>query len=339
MICNNCGLKIKDVNICPFCGNNPNEKIAFDYTDLFKEEKINIDFNLRNILNDVDFQNEYENLQVKEANISEQYQEFDLTDSNIDNIITINNYYNKSLEIYKTKQKKNLELFDITMLQSHVASFNEIVNNCNKFKKMVQDNKIKSDLNLTIKKYNKEIHYIKKYFILPLYDTPGLLNRSRIVKALIDIVSVLFLYIFISKTGIADLVVKPILYFSASWGPVSDLQKLNALKYCVSSLAGIYLSEILFQIFINITIKNKNFQVDKNKKYDIHLAVGLIGLVLVCLKPIFFIIYSLIFAGYIIYKLIKCISTKKWNFESILEKIFALASSVYIILQIVANLK
>ncbi len=321
MKCNNCGTII-NTNICPFCGTNQEDFKKEDYSNLFSEEKIRIDFNIKNILNDVDFRNEFENITVKEASLDKQYLECDLNDINIEKIVKINDYYLSSLDIYKKKQKKNLELFDIQMLQSHVASFNEIVNNCNKFKKMVPDEKIKNKLDNTINLYNTEIHYIKKYFILPLYDTPGLLNRSRIVKLLLEVFSVFAVYFLLTKTLLIEKIGSVVIWFTASWnGDSTDAQKLTALAYCIATLSGIYIAEILFQIFLNITIKNKNFQVDKNKQYEIHAAVALVGLVLSCLYSVFFYGYVGVFFLYITYKVIKCILVDKWNIESMLEKI------------------
>ena len=337
MKCNNCGLEL-NTQICPFCGHDSSSLPDSDYSELFKEEKIDIKFNMRNILNDVDYKNEFENIQVKEAELSKQYLEKDLSQDNIEKVKEINSYYKKSLEIYKTKQKKNLELFDITMLQSHVASFNDIVNNCNKFKKMVDDKILKNELESTIKSYNKEIHYIKKYFILPLYDTPGLLNRSKIVKLLLEVLSVAFLYSLFLYTGLVDLVGKPINYFTEHWGPVTPESKALAIDYCLSILGGIYLSEVLFQVFINITIKNNNFQVDKGKKYEIHLAVCLIGLVLSCLRPAFFIGYTIAFFGYILFKTLKCIFVKKWNIESIIEKCVIGFTAIYMLIHSTSNI-
>lgn len=320
MKCNTCGIEI-NTNICPFCGNKQDEVFQKDLESLFKEEKIQIDFNIKNILNDIDFRNEFENIKVQEASLDKQYLECDLNDINIKKIVKINDYYTSSLDIYKKKQKKNLELFDIQMLQSHVASFNNIVDNCNKFKKMVPDEKIKKALDKTIKDYNIEIHYIKKYFILPLYDTPGLLNRSKIVKLLCDIFSIFVIFFTLMTTKAADKIGGVVTWISYGWSNTTDQQKIVAVAYALSVIGGIYLSEVLFQIFLNITIKNKNFQVDKNKRYDVHATIALVGIILACLNPIFFYGYVGAFFAYITFKTIKCILVDKWNIESILEKI------------------
>lgn len=319
--CKSCGLEI-NTNICPFCGTNQESFTNKDFDDIFKEEKIEIDFNIKNILNDVDFRNEFENIKVQEANIENQYLECDLNDINIEKIVKINDYYVSSLDVYKKKQKKNLELFDIQMLQSHVASFNNIVDNCNKFKKMVPDKKIKKALDITINSYNKEIHYIKKYFILPLYDTPGLLNRSKIVKLLCDVASIFIIFFALMATKLSDKISGVVVWFTSNWGDTTDTQKIIATTYCIAVLMGIYLSEILFQIFLNITIKNKNFQVDKNKRYEVHAAIALVGLILACMKSYAFYGYVAVFFAYITFKTIKCILVDKWNIESLLEKAF-----------------
>jgi len=186
---------------------------------------------------------------------------------------------------------------------------------------MVKDKSIIASLDQTIKLYNTEIHYIKKYFILPLYDTPGLLNRSKIVKLLLDVFSIVFIYSLLLFTGLINIFGGVVTWFTNGWGPVSDEQKIIALNYCLSTLGAIFLSEVLFQIFLNLTIKNKNFQVDKNKKYEIHAAVALIGLVLSCLNPALFYGFVGIFFAYMLFKVIKCIMVDKWNVESIAEKI------------------
>lgn len=338
MTCKTCGLELKNFPICPFCGNDKDYDSLEDFSNLFTEEKVKIDFNMKNILNDVDFRNEYENISVKEADISKQYLEMDLNAVNIDKINIINDYYVKSIEIFKKKQKKNLELFDIQMLQSHVASFNEIVNNCNKFKKMVPDQKIKNNLDKTIKLYNTEIHYIKKYFILPLYDTPGLLNRSKIVKLVLDVFSIALIYSILYFTGLINLIGRGIHYFTEHWSAVTELQKSLSFNFCVSTLGSIYISEIFFQLFLNLTIKNKNFQVDKNKKYEIHIAVALVGFVLSCLHTYLFYGYIAGFFTYTGYKTVKCILVDKWNIESIIEKAAIVLCLIYLIVQFCINM-
>ena len=321
MICNNCGLEIEENSVCPLCKNGTENIINGDFSNLFKEEKINIDFNIKNILNDVDFKNEFENIAVQEAALKDQYLEKDLSALNIDKISIINDYYMKSIDIYKTKQKKNLELFDVTMLQSHVASFNEIVNNCNKFKKMVDDVALKNKLDNTIKTYNKEIHYIKKYFILPLYDMEGLLNRSKIVKFLLTLVSILIILIA-TKMPFFEPIYKFVQYFTAYWSDKVDLTlKTILIGNSLSVIGSVYLAEILFQIFLNITIKNKNFQVDKNKRYDILTAIALVSLPLSFLNIYIACASMAIFAAYTTTLTVKCFLVKKWNLESILEKV------------------
>ena len=331
MICNNCGLEIKENSVCPLCNNGTENKIDGDFSNLFKEEKVNIDFNIKNILNDIDFKNEFENITVQEAALKDQYLEKDLSAVNIDKISIINDYYMKSIEIYKTKQKKNLELFDVTMLQSHVASFNDIVNNCNKFKKMVDDVALKNKLDNTIKAYNKEIHYIKKYFILPLYDTEGLLNRSKIVKLLLTLVSIL-LVLIVTKLPFFDMIYNFVQYFTSYWSDKVDFTlKTILIGNSLSVIGSVYLTEILFQIFLNITIKNKNFQVDTNKRFDILTAVALVSLPLSFLNIYISYATMAIFAIYTIVLTIKCFLIKKWNLESILEKVGAIFINLVIL--------
>ena len=329
MICKNCGLKVNDQNICPFCGTAIGSVSNEDYNDIFKEEKMQIDFNIKNILNNVDYRNEFENIKVEAASKKDQYNGMDLIPENIEKIDIIDDYYNDSVNIYKKNQKKNLELFDIQMLQSHVASFNETVNNCDNFKKMVPEEAIQDKLDKTIKSYNKEIHYIKKYFILPLYDFDGLLNRSKIVKCLITLLSICICNLLLTLpvfSGVFSLI--------HMWceGFVEVFPR-TVIKLSLSVLGSIYLAEILFQLFLNITIKNKNFQVDKNKKFDIHWAVALLAIPFSCLTIYVAYASHFVFLAYIVFVAVKCILVKKWNLESIIEKI----ACVIIVLILFAN--
>ena len=320
MICNNCGSTIIN-NHCPIC-NDELIKLNNDKLDvLFKEEKLKIEFNLKNILNDVDYRNEYENVSIKEAEDSKQYHGHDLSERNEQNISSINKFYNRSIEQYIKKQKCNLELMDINMLQAHVASFNDVVNNCDKFKKMSTNKNNQILLRNTIKKYNDEIHYIKKYFILPLYDIDNIFNKSRLAKNLFTIISIFLMYFIFCKTPLFDMFYHFIHIFTGSYtDEIPEIAKLHNCMAMVSAVSSIGISELMFQFYIKYEVHNNNFQVDKNKNYEIHLAVILLGYVVACLIPFFAYVYNWLLILYMLFFCINSLVVKKWDVGAIIVK-------------------
>ena len=332
MICEKCGFEFEDAK-CPVC-----EGVDIsDIDTLFKEEKIDINFNLKTIVNDVDYRNEYQNVEVKDADEKFQYKGKDLTDTNIKRLHEINDFYLSRLTRYKTGTKKLLETFDVPKLQALVASLNEVVNKCSRFMKMTGNAELKKKFKNTIKLYNAEIHYVKKYFILPLYDTPGLLNRSKIVKCLLVIVSVLLVYIIMSLKHNGVYLLNPLYkmvdWWTQAYPPHFSLEtKAFVVMNALSISASPFIANVFFDIFLSITIKNKNFLVDKGKKYEKLIAFYLLSIVLSILNIYLLYGFYAAFIFYLMFFPFKCLAVKKWNTESIIEKVLCFVISFIIII-------
>lgn len=331
-ICKNCGLTVEDnEDICPFCDANILEQknikenfiITPDLNEQFKNKNITINFNIRNIINDVDaYSSDNDNLEIAEANIKDQYLQSDITSKNQERIFELIDYYNDKLNNFKNKDKKELETKSISQLQEYVTQFNNIVNLCNKYKKIIPDKNKKSIIKNTIKSYNKEIHYIKKYFILPLYESEDLLAGSRIAKNFIQLIGLLISYFVICNIDkVNDLVNIVIKYTEHAQTPVKHILRVVGVYNLISIPFSIWFTNIVFSLFIMYTIKNKNFQVDKDKSYEALLVYTLVGFFATQYNNQITILYTISFMIYILYLTFTNIRLKKKGLNWFITKI------------------
>ena len=193
--------------------------------------------------------------------------------------------------------------------------------------KMTDNTELKKKFKNTIKLYNTEIHYVKKYFILPLYDTPGLLNRSKIVKCLLVIVSVFLVYVILSlkHNGIYlfNFLYKIVDWITQSYPTSFDLDtKAFVVINALSISASPFIANVFFDIFLSITIKNKNFLI----------AFYLLSIVLSILNIYLLYGFYAAFIFYLMFFSFKCLAVKKWNTESIIEKVLCFVISFIIII-------
>ena len=210
---------------------------------------------------------------------------------------------------------------------------------CNKYQKIVSNGIIKNNILSTIKNYNKEIHYIKKYFILPLYDSEDLLNGSKMAKNFIYLISLILGFFLIAKIPLLEKPYEFILTFLKHPMPINTNLKYGNIYTLVSVPFAIWFTNIMFTFYISITIKNKNFQVDKDKSYEALLMFTLVGFFAATYHPSIAILYNLFFMIYVIYITILNVKTKKrglnWFFVKIASIILAiiLETNLYLFLK------
>ena len=344
--CKVCGytVDISDTN-CPFCNSSIKEqdeiKDTFVITpklkDLFNEEKIEIKFNEKSIVNDVDIDLGLDKKNnVKNVKHKDEYLQIDITNNNIERVKELLSFYEENLQEYINTKKKNLENLGIRELQEYIEEFNKIVNLCNKYKKIIKSNTVKQRINNIIKNYNKEIHYIKKYFILPLYDSEDILNGSRIAKNFINIIALLISYFVISKVSLLEPVYAFFIKFLEQPVIIPYDLKIGNLNTLVSIPFSIWLTNILFTFYIELTIKNKNFKVDKDKSYEVILTFTVIGYLVSIYHISLSLFYNGVFILYILYLVLVNIKTKKrglnWLFVKIASIIFVIPLIINLIL-------
>lgn len=311
-ICKNCGYHISpEITTCPFCGDNIERQDLLEQSyiitpkinDLFKEEKVNIKFNTRSIVNDVDamLDPEYETLTLKTASKENQYLGADVTPQNMDRIDSILAFYHEEINNYRKKQKNELESMGISALQKIVADFNDVVNMCNKYKKMTNSKPLHLKIDNTIELYNKEIHYVKKYFILPLYDSEDLLAGSRMAKTFINVIGLLLGYFVLVKLPGITTVEQWITNLMTHATSGSEALRMGNLQSMISVAFAIWFTNIVFSFYISATIKNRNFQVDQGKSYEIILTFAIIGWAVSTYNQYIAIFYNVIIMLYIAY--------------------------------------
>jgi hypothetical protein len=217
----------------------------------------------------------------------------------------------------------------IGSLQKIVADFNDVVNMCNKYKKMTDNKAINLKADNIIDLYNKEIHYVKKYFILPLYDSEDLLAGSRMAKTFINVISLMIGYFVVVKipgiTNLQDFITSIMTHVTSG---SLELRQGN-LQSLIAVCFAVWLTNILFTFYIGATIKNKNFQVDKNKSYEIILTFAIIGWAVSTYHQAIAVSYNVIMMIYIAAFAFINLKTKKrglnWFFVRIATCIFVAA--------------
>ena len=320
--------------ICPLCEHSINDEIdekAINELDkLFEEKSINIEFNSFNLLNNIDndMDSEYIIPQVKECNKKDQYSQIDITENNINNLNNIIDYYLEDIDIYKKNEKNKLESMGIEQLQNKIQKFNKVVNDCTKFKKIVKLKSLLEKITNTINTYNKEIHYIKQYFVYPLYNAEDLLNGSKIAKTIINLFSLFIGYYIITKIGILKPIYDFILYFFNQTDSISLNLKNGNIDNLFSVLFAIWLTNIIFPIYISLTIKSKNFEIEKDKSYEAIITFTIVGYLVQNYNVYLAYIYNISFIIYIFYLLITGIFIKKKRLEWQIIKLIGLCLSL-----------
>lgn len=335
MICNVCGKENSIVDKkCSFCDNDITQEYKFlDYEKEFKEKEINIQFNLRSIVNELDYKRDYENNAIDLVDEKYQYLQSDITKKNKEKIKSIIIFYNDKLSNFIKNERHKLETAGTEDLQEIIMEFNNIVNICNKYKKFINDKKIENELQNTIIKYNKEINYIKKYFVLPLYEADKILAASRLAKNLINIMSICFCYFIVSKIPFMITIYTAIanLFITAGQGVNFNLAMCD-IKAFASFFIGLGLTEVLFAYYISFTIKNRNFKVDKHKNFEPIYYFVPVFFVLSLYNPILSYIYNLWFLFYIVKTVVVSLLASRfapqWLIVKIITIIFALITAV-----------
>lgn len=307
--------------------------------DEFKDNEINIEFNLRNIVNELDYKKDYENNAIELAPEEFQYLQSDITEKNIEKVKENIKFYNDELNNFIKNEKNRLETAGAEDLQQIIAKFNNVVNTCNKYKKFINNKDIQISLDNIIFKYNKEINYIKKYFVLPLYEADKILAASRLAKNLINISSICIMYFFVSKLPFINTIFTFIveLFKDAGKGMNTELALCNINAF-VSFMGSLGLTEVIFAYYISCTIKNRNFKVDKHKNFEpIYYFVPVI-FVLSLYSPLF----SYFFNGWFIFYIIKTVwvsfITNRFSPQWLMVKFTTILISVLTILDVVYSL-
>lgn len=341
--CQNCG---KTLNIfmkkCPFCNEEINENkttITKGLNDKFKEKEINIEFNLRSIVNELDYKKDYENSTIELEDEKYQYLQSDLSNNNYKKIEEIIKFYKDDINKFKDNGKHHLETAGAEELQEIIAKFNNVVNMCNKYKKFVKNNQLENKLDKIIILYNNEINYIKKYFVLPLYEAEKILASSRIAKNLLNIISIFFFYVLFSKLPFIDNLYNKIATFAITLGKDVNIElAICDINTFVSFMASLGITEILFAYYISFTIKNRNFKVDKHKNYEpIYYFVPVLFFVSLY-KPIFSYIYNILFVIYLIKLNITSFFAKNLSFKCLIARILTIIISIFITICLIISL-
>lgn len=311
--CKTCGKTIKVyTDNCSFCGapistqnHRINETIITpNLNEEFIDKKIDIKFNLRSIVNELDYKRDYENNVIELTEEKYQYLQSDITEKNIEKVKENIEFYLNEIDDFVKNQRIKLEVAGAEDLQEIISKFNYVVNICNKYKKFVNNKQIEKDLDWVIFKYNKEIDYIKKYFVLPLYEADKILAASRLAKNLINTSCICFTYFFVSKIPFFNAIFMFIVNtFKSAGSGMNEALTLCNINAFASFMISLGLTEVLFAYYISCTIKNRNFKVDKHKNWEpIYYFIPVL-FALSLYNPIL----SYIFNGWFIFYLVKTV--------------------------------
>ena len=307
-ICKNCGKTITLFDkYCPFCNSliSEQKEIENDYiitpnlNEKFKDEKLDIKFNLRSIVNELDYKKDFENDAIELTDEKDQYLECNVTDDNFKKIKYNIDYYIKDLNDFKKDGKHHLETAGAEDLQELIAKFNDVINTCNKYKKFVNRKDLIIKLDKIINDYDTEVNYVKKYFVLPLYEADRLLAQSRIIKNFINMLTLFICYFSFSHIQFFQEIFNFIrILFQGAGKPITDAMFYSDINAFAAFVASLGLTEIIFAYYISFTIKNRNFKVDKHKNYEpikyfvpVIFIVSLYAPILTYISNVIFLIY------------------------------------------------
>lgn len=275
--CKKCGKTINDFDkTCSFCDSiissqpeNSDYEITEGLNEKFIDKKINIEFNLRTIVNELDYKKDFENDAIELVDEKYQYLQSDVTKKNYEKVKSNIKYYQDDLNNFRKNGKHKLEIAGTEDLQEIIAKFNSVVNMCNKYKKFIPDKTIVSELDHVIYDYNKEINYIKQYFVLPLYEADKILAASRLAKNLINVSCIFFIYFILARIPFMQEIHNGlhILFGNVGSGLTKTMFTAD-FKAFSSYIIGLGATEVLFAYYISFTIKNRNFKVDRHKDYE-----------------------------------------------------------------------
>lgn len=343
--CKICGKTVENLDICPLCGSKLSDQNEIDdnyitkgLNEKFQDKKIDIKFNLRQIVNELDYKKDFENDAIELVDEKYQYLQSDITEKNYEKIKENIKFYINDLNNFKKNEKHKLEIAGTEDLQEIISKFNDVINICTKYKKFVPDNKIKSDLDNVIREYDKEVNYIKKYFVLPLYEADKILAASRLAKNLLNLISIFFIYFVLSRLPFVQHIYDMIGTFFANVGNLSPNLFLSNIKAFASYMIGLGLTEVLFAYYISFTIKNRNFKVDKNRNLEpIYYFVPVLFF-LSLYANIFAYFYNLLFITYIVKVIISSLRQKRFLPNWIIVKIATTIIGLVTVMDVILTL-
>lgn len=346
-ICKQCGKEISAFDkYCSFCNSLLSEQpedqdviITEGLNDKFKDKKLDVKFNMRAIVNELDYKKDFENDAIELTNEKYQYLQCNVTEKNYEKIKYNIDYYLKDLEDFKQNDRHRLETAGAEDLQELIAKFNNVINNCNKYKKFVKRKDLITKLDKVINGYLEQVNYVKKYFVLPLYEADRLLAQSRIMKNFINVLTLFICYFSFSHIEFFQNIFNAIRkFFMGAGKPITDAMFYSDINAFASFVAALGLTEVIFAYYISFTIKNRNFKVDRHKNYEpIKYFVPVIFFVSLY-APILTYIANIIFLVYLAFLSIQSFKQKRFAPHWMAIKIATVVISFLLLINIITVL-